>query len=387
MSALLPLKEFRGEFPWIKSVKQFIQFSIMAFIYYGLLLRIDNRKLFVKCIKVFIISAFVVSLFGLYQFVDSVFALNLPFTTFGVGNISFGSQNIGSYQGFPRISSTFSEAPLLGQFLISVLPLLIVAKINHINLLPISSLWNNVIALVIFAAFICTFSRAPYAGFAASLAVIILLQQRFTKIVALAIKVLMVLALFVILESVVMGFPSVFGVIASIKGRDVSSLERLTTLITAFNILKTYPVLGVGIGNFGFHYNAFKPSWGFSIMDKFGYYPASQGILSRIISETGLLGLLAFALIFWAILKSGMNTIRSIPDENPFWNTCATALLASFIGCTISFLSVDTFLSNSYYYFIIAMIVLAEKFVCESSKKTELMLPKSKERLGRISRF
>lgn len=145
-----------------------------------------------------------------------------------------------------------------------------------------------------------------------------------------------------------------------------SNITRSVGMIAASKIWYQHPVFGVGLGQYGFHFREFVPSWGtrgsvevsryfqFDQYDLVTGLPPSFSMLSRVGAELGILGTISWVFAtFFAIRRA----IRQCPGA--LTSVMVLALSAQiWVG-----LSFDSF-RNIYYWFWIA-ILMAWPAQCE----------------------
>ncbi len=89
--------------------------------------------------------------------------------------------------------------------------------------------------------------------------------------------------------------------------RTVSNIGRTVGMLTATKLWSQHPILGLGLGQYGFHFRAEVPSWGLQSweisrffrdaqFDLIGGLPPSYSIFSRLATELGIVGFLAWVL-------------------------------------------------------------------------------------------
>jgi len=221
-------------------------------------------------------------------------------------------------------------------------------------------------------ALMLTFSKGGYFSIAIALFFIIWQLRKKIDFKKLLIKVLIGLILItvifgflgvIILENETMG--STINLIVDRVGQvfnisDVSNLTRLYTYEAAIKMAIDYPIIGVGIGNFGFYYYDYRPS---RAHDEQFYWPVSNNLFLRVLSEMGISGLMLLALILFFLYQDAKLNIRMTKNDT-YWNSISIGLLASTIGILIHFLTIDTF-SFSHFWFLIAAIVSLKGIVAQ----------------------
>ena len=101
---------------------------------------------------------------------------------------------------------------------------------------------------------------------------------------------------------------------------DTSTSDRLRSWQNSFTWWKRYPILGTGVT-------------GGPFMD--AMYP-------RVLSETGIVGIVAFFILLGALFRMGLMAYRKISD--PFWRGVALGFILGHIGLLVHAVGANTFL-------------------------------------------
>jgi hypothetical protein len=118
---------------------------------------------------------------------------------------------------------------------------------------------------------------------------------------------------------------------------DTSTSVRLRSWKAAVQDFPRHPVLGFGVT-------------GYSFLD--AQFP-------RILLETGLVGLIAFLLVLWAIFKQGIIVFGQVHD--PFHRGISMGFLAGFIGLLVHSIGANTFIIVRImepFWFVAGMVVM-----------------------------
>lgn len=108
--------------------------------------------------------------------------------------------------------------------------------------------------------------------------------------------------------------------------------ERWGAWRAALNMLRAHPLLGVGLGNFSFLYNAYKPA---DAVHK-TMMPSVNNVYLEVFAETGILGLGAFLLFVYCVLKMFLEGFRKL-NEDPFKRILLFCLAACLLGIAVEF--------------------------------------------------
>ncbi|KJB97792.1 O-antigen ligase family protein [Skermanella aerolata] len=129
---------------------------------------------------------------------------------------------------------------------------------------------------------------------------------------------------------------------------NVSNVTRTAAIKSAFSMFTDQPLLGVGLGQFGFLYRHHLQADDFRSYEVRAYilddettpWPPIYSIHARLLAETGLFGYLIWLVfIFSLFARSCSNTLRSGPDTAPLHLATAMTLF----GLLILGASIDSF--------------------------------------------
>lgn len=98
----------------------------------------------------------------------------------------------------------------------------------------------------------------------------------------------------------------------------VSNVSRLGMQAAAINMALAHPVVGVGLGGFGFQAREFVPDWALTSPEVQEYltdsgdtpWPPVHGLWARLAAETGLVGLALFLASWAAFLRAAWRLAR-----------------------------------------------------------------------------
>lgn len=299
-------------------------------VYYAVVNLVRDRETLIKTINVLIISATVVSLFGLYQFVASY--IGLP---------TFLRENYLSQGGYlTRIHSTTLEPLIFASYLLIVIPIAVSllrikdSSFKHSKLIP--SL------LLMCSALFLTLSRGGFAGLIISLAVIFLLSKNTKKHKGLYIKIIAVFISTIIIFSLFLLIIAPQGTITTtiyqgMIARVGSSVERAVFLKAAWRMFLKSPFLGIGVGNFGPYYNKLS----FLSTVKVGDFRMVNNVPVEILAETGIFGFLAALWLWLSYVINLWKVIRKTKDELIY--SLGVGFMAGFIALSFQYLTFSPF--------------------------------------------
>lgn len=268
-------------------------------------LKLKNSQLR-KIIKLWLVVAFIISLYGIYQAIARNYGLPLAYLP--IFNPTIGTlTRAGTFGDYVRPSSVFGEPSWFGSYLIG--PLIVVSIIMTNKKAEKKFLFNNsvvnwIILLVLTLTFLMIFSLAAYATI--SLILITFLFYRKTRVVALKIisvfivllSVLSILSMFTGLKYIDT-FERTGRISSSILEGDITQLSGTSAgvrLARGENFLKIgadHPILGVGLANPQFYANQYSPPEWYKGQPTLG---RNHNMWISTFAEMGIFGL--FSLIF-----------------------------------------------------------------------------------------
>jgi len=262
--------------------------------------------------KVIIISSIIVSIFGIIQFIGDSIGIPMSFTGLRL-------QYTKIVLGFPRIQSVALEPLYFSNFLFVPLFLSIKKYIQTNGFLN-----KHIFVILLFVTnIILGISRGAYLGLIIALALLLLFGlSQYKKDKHLLKKIGLVLGAAAF--SLVLSFASVLifngkSALSNFSGhaavddtKSGSSVPgRLEGYKTALKIFYEKPIFGNGLASFGI-----KTAGNASDIQQFGYGIVNNEYL-EILTETGIVGLIAFATFFlslaWLWLRAFRKTLQKLP--------------------------------------------------------------------------
>jgi hypothetical protein len=264
------------------SVFLFLVFAVLMTLFVSL--EINSPEKFEGAVKIFLISAFIVSIWGFLQLFAHYAGLPYPAFLFNnsvsaaivAGPIAMTDVTEGATA---RIFSVASEPSAFARYLLSALPLAMILLVKKIKvfggafILP-CFVFVNILALIL------TVSTSAYFGLVfMSMAALFFLRKHKDLSLFLKIAALFLLAL----GAVVSVNPEMFDNLMQMtvfKALTFSGRERVFAFQEALGLFSAYPLLGVG--------------WGSN---------ASFDLISYLLANSGLFGALCFALFVLSAYK------------------------------------------------------------------------------------
>jgi O-antigen ligase len=238
----------------------------------------------------------------LYAAVDRVFTSN-PAILAGSEELYLG----GHFRGVPRLRGTACEPLYLGSYLLLVLPLTMGLAARR----P----WARLVVAAGVVLFLFTWSRGAVLAALAGLAAWFVLRQRaglgmpvgrVVAVVAAALATTAALAALIAGGDALL-YP-VRRLAQAFDGGDWSNLTRLYSMQAAWRAFLLSPLVGVGWGQFAFHFPLLVDPLG--LQSQFTW-PVVNNVPLLVLCETGLVGFGALSLVAWRL---GRATWRRLAE-------------------------------------------------------------------------
>ncbi|MBI2251211.1 MAG: O-antigen ligase family protein [Armatimonadetes bacterium] len=368
-SDVLVLKYSFFNQPYFRSIFQIITLVFCIILYYLTLILINNKEEFIRVLKIWIYTILFNCFLGLYGFFGKF--LSLPYSDFFVTTVSH----------FPRVQIFCREPLIFGLYLITFIPLLVVIIINKKHsidsILPLPVIkWSLFLILLVLLA---TFARGAWLGLFFSMIIISFYYWKENKSIrSLFAGGIIIGVIFLLLNELLVpiflpeekeDIKILQRMVGVFTGEDFSTLNRLDTVIAAWNMFKAYPLLGVGYGNYHAHYLNFVPDFHWSIFTWAPYsaFPNAHNIFANYLAETGILGCLAVIILIFSIILSYLKTINLA--KNTFYYPYLIALFSAFIGIMVVYQFFST-LSITFIWIFLGIMISAQKLALKETAKT-----------------
>lgn len=310
-----------------------------------------------RLVTILFITATLVSIFGLFQFVGDL--IGLPTSITGLRDLYTKE-----VFGFPRVQSTMLEPLYFGNFLL--LPIAFALAFLFSKRSPFS--WYALVPLLgmFVVNLVLTLSRGAYLAAIVTTVIILGLSVRrlFSPI--------RIAAILIILVGVYVGVTRVFNLTGDVDfylGRfatqasdffsGASFADRADTFAAAWQSIKDHPIFGIGTGNFG-------PS----VSDQALVTPEKGWLIVNneyleVLAETGILGLLTFLGVLFVLV---MRSIRGfLAKADPLLKTYLIATFAAFVGILVQY-GTFSILYIMHIWFAIGLLIAAQNLVLKSEQ-------------------
>lgn len=347
---------------WVASL-----WFILPFFFLGVLLFKDTRNIYRFCF--------------LYMI---PFAVLIIFTL-----VKHSAYNFDQHIGNGIMNPFFNDHTSYGAAIAMFIPFLIGFALNK----GIKALWRivSVVLLVIFTTgLIFSYTRAAWISLVGSLAVFAILKFKISNKIVFSVIIIVVGGFVLFQDKILMDlernkvesstdFSKHIKSISNITS-DASNLERINRWNCAIRMFKEKPIFGWGPGTYQFNYAPFQHSDEKTIIStNAGDGGNAHSEYLGSLAESGLLGLVNYALICIIIYITGTRTYHKLKDRKLKMVVAAAlcGLVTYFIhGALNNFLDIDK-IAVPFWGFA-AMIVSIELFVAErdTENKEEISVPK-----------
>ncbi len=344
-------------------------FTLFVIVFTLVIPKVVTKTSYVKKIViVLMLSAVLVSLFGLYQFAGDV--VGLPETLTGLR-----SHYTKEIFGFPRVHSTETEPLYFANYLlipIAIGAMLFLEGKSHKvkkknaknglkNFFQGSFFLIGTVVLCIIALGL-TLSRGGYLGLATTAIMIFVLGfRRIFKVKNVA--VLFILIILVVL--IIVGFLNysgkfsvdIFTEQATTYKEGVGVTERYDAYREAWRLFWRHPILGIGIGNFGPEIAAYPNK-----MPETGWKIVNNEPL-ELLAETGIFGFVAILGMVIILIVASIRAMKAlnrqeakdVDSERIYLRAVLSGFLAAFVGILVQYQTFST-LYVMHVWFVIGML-------------------------------
>lgn len=257
------------------SVSVLVIHSLFIALYFVITRTINTKHRLYLLVLFLIISAALVSLYGVYQYYTGAVS-----SAAWIDKDMFGDIQT-------RVGSTFNNPNILGEYLIMIIPL--VFAMLWYKKKPFYKLIFMGMLAIMGVCMILTFSRGAWLGLL--LAVVAFFVVKDKRLLALLLIGLLMLP-FVLPESIINRFTSIGNL------QDTSSSYRMSILLGSLRMAQDYWISGIGLGSQAFE--AIYPKYSLAA----AYAHHSHNIYLQVLLEMGVAGALIFSLIIIVFIRA-----------------------------------------------------------------------------------
>lgn len=325
---------------------------------------IDNKKLLQKVILALVLSTFLVSLFGLYQFLGDMAGLPKEVT-------GLREHYTKSVFGFPRIQSTALEPLYFANFLLIPISLLLVLFLRkkedqakerqHFLLRPLGISFILVLSAL---NLVLTVSRGAYLAFAVVLVLVFVLFFKYFINPKRFVPIILIIFLVGFGVYKLIGLDKRSGIETFIEHstnfqEGVAIEERFSTYDHAFEMIKRHPVLGVGVGNFGpqIAQNPNNtPTDGWLIVNN---------LYLEVFAERGIFGIAILLLMMGFVILRSLKALRFGKDV--YLKTILLGLTIAFVAILVQY-NTFSILYFFHFWFLIGLLISTQNLLLKKGQ-------------------
>ncbi|MFA6198020.1 MAG: O-antigen ligase family protein [Patescibacteria group bacterium] len=275
-----------------------------------------------RIVNALLITTFIVTIFGLYQFAGDM--MGLPTTLTGLRE-----QYTKAVFGFPRIQSTALEPLYFANFLLLPLSLLFTLLVSRAG--KIRLWWLIGLLLIGGLNLVLTVSRGGYLGIAVSFVCIGILYLRKVFNWKFLLPVIGVFLIILFLVPRLLGLGDIFNLNTGTFVSHVTNAlsgpaynERLATFEVAQQAWRDHPWFGVGPGGYGPYAAAIS-----NVEPKDGWAIVNNEFM-ELLAETGVFGLIVFSAILIVLVFRSIKAI--VRAQDPWLRAIMIGLLATILA-------------------------------------------------------
>ncbi|MBI4232411.1 O-antigen ligase family protein [Candidatus Peregrinibacteria bacterium] len=277
--------------PFIISITRVILLSFMVLIYFVTLGMITNERILKNVLRVLVLSSSLIAIYGLIAAILSFVHIRLTLWGHPAYVIDFAH--------VIRLQATLQEPTFFANFLLVTLTLLIILSLTKDTFVFADHNRVNLLLIILFVAFVLTFSRAGFIALAIATMIIMFIlfghpdfqDLRRTSVKYMIMGLILLLMFMVIISpfnQIVERMDTLFvspitGIFDKSSHKYESTRQRLETMNAALSTYPTHPIIGIGMANYYFYDKAGRP--------EINNFPL------KVLVETGLLGVLVWSIL------------------------------------------------------------------------------------------
>jgi O-antigen ligase len=334
--------------------RQLLALSIALVLFittYNVFNKFSKKESFYLLRRVFLYSFIFVSLYSFFEILIVVFNVSYLKNIFSVFDyFPFTETSLDLI--YHRISSVSYEPPFLAIYLITIAGWMfsyILTSKKNIKYLP---------TLIVFILTFFSGSRTALIvvlfQFIIFIWIVFSASKKFNKIIQRFLTVSSILAFLIFMfnrEKITESIETKIETLDFKKNikKSISNRSRFGIQYTSLLIFKENPILGVGFGQQGYHARDKYPKWVTKKNYEFNLYylnnkeksfPPGFNLYTRLLAETGIIGLLIFIFFIFLIFHQCKKLIKNKKKSDKVF---PIVLLISFVGFSINWLQFDSF--------------------------------------------
>lgn len=322
----------------------YMVFSLGIFVFFAV--GIQDQDTFKTVVKTYLLAAAVACIYALYVTIGYLLGFQTGQTLEWT---------------VPRMYGTATEAQVFGNFLLSVLPLLMGLLLYKINLFKS---WLNIIFLSLYLlCLVMTFSAGAWFGAVIGIIPLVFCLRKFNGktilpiLLAVGISAMSLLAIdHWIYPNYSTGFDSILIKFVGTPEQEKANLRPIDVQINmisveerqwfrqaAWNMFKAHPIMGVGYGNYGYVYNEYRPA----DTPKLDIYVRAHNQYLEILAELGIVGITLMGLVVFQIIKLAWRVLSQ--DQPKEQQIIFISLLGSLVALSAQGMTLGVFLHNYFW--------------------------------------
>ncbi len=349
-------------------IRQYISLilsSIILFIFYwNVILKMELKEILFKIRKVFLLSLIIAFIYGFLETLIIVFKIPSVSAIIGLFNY-FPFLNVKVFGD--RISSVSYEAPFLAIYLITIAGWMFSYIYTSKGIMKFAPMF-----MILFLTFFSGSRTGLFVVFIQLIAFLSILfySKKYRKYALIFIGFVIVILTTLILANSKVVIEEFGKKIESFNIKEnltesVSNKSRIGIQYASFQVFKEHPVVGVGFGQQTYHNRFFYPVWAttnnyeFNLFYKNQFlksFPPGYNLYLRILTETGIIGILIYFFILYLIFRQLLILIKNRKEEEKI---LAVVLFIGFLGITINSLQIDTFRIYGFWIFLAILIKMS----------------------------
>jgi O-antigen ligase len=258
-----------------------------------------------------------------------------------------------------RIGGPIGDPNFFAQILVVIAPLALERFIHEKRMLRrLFALWALV---VVFFSIMFTYSRGGFLSLAVTIILFFIVYPPRTYQIPIFILSLILVFSFAPQNYFerILSLDQFFGTTDSLRVQDDALRSRATENLTAWEMVKSNPLLGVGLSNYSVVFAEYSKSLGVTIPD---HEVAAHDLYLEVLAETGILGLSVFGLMIFLSLRAAFVARKAFINAHL---SDYAGLVSSFaIGLT-GYLVAATFIHGAYprYFYLLIGISMSLEHV------------------------
>ena len=350
---------------FIRQYLSLILSSIVLFLFYwNVILKMDLKQILITVRKVFLASLIVAFVYGILETLIIVFKIPSVFPILNLFDY-FPFLDVKVFGD--RISSVSYEVPFLAIYLITIAGWMFSYIYTSKGIMKFAPMF-----MVLFLTFFSG-SRTGLLVIFIQLIVflsILFYSKQYRKYALIFLSALLVILTILFVANSKTVTEEIAKKIESLNIKEnltesVSNKSRIGIQYASLQVFKEHPIVGVGFGQQTYHNRFFYPVWAttnnyeFNLFYKNQFlksFPPGYNLYIRIMTETGIIGILIYLFIIFLIFRQLLTIIKNRKEEE---RVLAVVLFIGFLGLTINSLQIDTFRIYSFWIFLAILIKMS----------------------------